>query len=1150
MTPRAPRLWTVAIVGAAATAFGGVPAYADRALALSFDDKPAYGRIVARWADGEEKAPKVSASVVNQVLVLSFDEKITLDFEALKEGLPDWAAVTRMDPDGRTARIGLKRAARAHVSTSVDLLAIDLVPEADASDPPDIVSPLVAKRAAETEAKRIAAIPPPPAILDLEVRGSHAGDSSRVAFYWPRRVGYSVVSSNGATLKLLFANRAKADLAYLKISPPTNLASFDAENTDRGYLVTLTAKDDLPIRHFMEGDVAVVDISRPPPPAPESEAAPRSPSNQPQAAKPPARSQPEPTPQLVATSPRITPPRAGPAEGQPGRLVPPPQTADTQSEDAVPADGAPAVVGGLARETAMAPSWRDGAPKSGVVEVRVAPLSSGAEFKMAFAEPTPAAVFARGSTVWAVFAANADLRLDPATLPAGFKARAQRSRDATMLRIEAPKGMSPSADAEDETWTIRVSPSAMRPARYLRPDRKSGGGSARIETMLVGASGIVWFDDPVIGDQMAAVVAYAPSSASPTARDFVEANLPATAHGLVVIPRSDDVAVTLEGERVVVSMNAAEISDVDRPPGEQVAGEGAAAFVDFAAWGGRVGEAHQKRRSELETLASRLEPASTEGAEAQLDLARFFLGHDMSFEAIGVLKLAGEARPELQQDARYAGLLGAANVLAGRYAEAETWLSKGMLRGDASAALWRGLVAIQRGQWERASELFRTAGRELYAYSPKQAARFSVAWAEAALNLNDFDTARHQAEQARTNGEGETAQRAELVLANLTAIIDGGAAAYPEFERLARQAIEPVAVRAELRRLAIAVESGKLSVNDAAAELESLRFRWRGDDVEMATVGILADQYMRVGRFREALLLAQSTALRDADAPGARDLRIKLTDYFRRLYLDGEADRLDPIQAVGLFYEFSTLAPIGPDGDQMIRKLAQRLVAFDLLDPAAQLLQHQVDNRMRGVGKAVIAIDLARIYLMDKRPDRALAAINSTRQPSLPQEIALERRLLEAAAYLEMGRHDHAVELVQPLEGPEARSLLAEAYWRDRKWAEAAQTYRAMLPDPGAASGADTGVAFKGAIAARMARDAALIGEFRRFAPVFAGQADKASFDLITAQGEASGASLSEAVRRLADAPRVDAFAAAMRQKLAAPATAQAASPANAGGAR
>jgi hypothetical protein len=289
---------------------------------------------------------------------------------------------------------------------------------------------------------------------------------------------------------------------------------------------------------------------------------------------------------------------------------------------------------------------------------------------------------------------------------------------------------------------------------------------------------------------------------------------------------------------------------------------------------------------------------------------------------------------------------------------------------------------------------------------------------------------------------------------------------------------------------------------------------------------------MRVGRFRDALMLAQSTAMRDAAAPGARELRIKLADYFRRLFLNGEADRLDPIQAVALFYEFDdNLMPIGPDGDQMVRKLAQRLVAFDLLEPASALLQYQIDNRIRGVSKSAVAVDLATIYLWDKRPDKALAAINTTRQPQLPKDLALERRLLEAAAYRDLGRYDHVIELVSPLEGVEAKSLLADAYWRDRKWPEAAAALASMLPTPGAAQKKDADLVFKAAIAARMAKDPALIARVRGYAGVMNDNPNKASFDLITSQADVSGAALSEAVRRLADAPRVDAFAAAMKQR-------------------
>ena len=122
------------------------------------------------------------------MLILAFDQKVTINLDKLKEGLPSWAAVTFMDPDGMTARIGLKQTPRLAVSTSVDLAAVDLIPKELKANPPSIVSPLVAKRAAEAEAKRVAAVPPPAPMEPLEVRGSHSGDSSRVAFYWPGKV--------------------------------------------------------------------------------------------------------------------------------------------------------------------------------------------------------------------------------------------------------------------------------------------------------------------------------------------------------------------------------------------------------------------------------------------------------------------------------------------------------------------------------------------------------------------------------------------------------------------------------------------------------------------------------------------------------------------------------------------------------------------------------------------------------------------------------------------------------------------------------------------------------------------------------------------------------------------------------------------------
>ena len=54
--------------------------------------------------------------------------------------------------------------------------------------------------------------------------------------------------------------------------------------------------------------------------------------------------------------------------------------------------------------------------------------------------------------------------------------------------------------------------------------------------------------------------------------------------------------------------------------------------------------------------------------------------------------------------------------------------------------------------------------------------------------------------------------------------------------------------------------------------------------------------------------------------------------------------------------------------------LAGRLVHVDLLEQAAQLLQHQVDERLQGVGKSQVAADLAAIYLLTKPGGREFAA--------------------------------------------------------------------------------------------------------------------------------------------------------------------------------
>src|SRR5690606_8548342 len=154
---------------------------------------------------------------------------------------------------------------------------------------------------------------------------------------------------------------------------------------------------------------------------------------------------------------------------------------------------------------------------------------------------------------------------------------------------------------------------------------------------------------------------------------------------------------------------------------------------------------------------------------------------------------------------------------------------------------------------------------------------------------------------------------------------------------------------------------------------------------------------------------------------------------------------LQPVQALALFYDFRDLTPVGADGDDMVRRLSRRLIDVDLLDQAAELLKHQVDNRLEGVAKAQVATDLAAVYLMNHQPQQALQALWSSRTTLLPTAMNAERRALEARALAELGRYEHALELRGDDRSEAAQDVRAEVLWKQQKWAEAAAMYERRL---------------------------------------------------------------------------------------------------------
>ena len=222
---------------------------------------------------------------------------------------------------------------------------------------------------------------------------------------------------------------------------------------------------------------------------------------------------------------------------------------------------------------------------------------------------------------------------------------------------------------------------------------------------------------------------------------------------------------------------------------------------------------------------------------------------------------------------------------------------------------------------------------------------------------------------------------------------------------------------------------------------------WRGDETEIEALKVLAHLYTEDGRYRDAFYTMRSAMAARPDSALTRQIQDEAAATFDSLFLTTKGDAIPPIDALALFYDFRELTPIGARGDEMIRRLADRLVAVDLLDQAADLLQYQVDHRLEGAARAQVATRLAVIYLMDRKPDRALAVLRASRTGSLGADLRDQRLLLEARALSDLGRHELALEVIADVSGRPATALRADILWAARRWDESAEQIELMLGD-------------------------------------------------------------------------------------------------------
>lgn len=1025
----------IGVVFASFCAIGSV-----HAAPMRVADRDGYGRIVFDWPT----PVRFTANVVGGQLVMQFDQPVTGDVNAAVAGLRGYLQSGRASPDRRTVTFPLTNAFQIRAITVGAAVVVDLF-----GAPPVPVQGESATALAQSAPGSLAVSRAP-----VAVRTGRHPDYTRVVFDWPVAVPY-VVGRQGDRTTITFERPSSLSVEALRRGLPVELRAATLNNSANQTLVVLPAPADQEIRHFVNGNSIVVDLL-------SSGAA---------IAAEPGQITPTPRPQQTAQNsvsegtapnvPQVAPslPRAVRTSGDVplallGELripVPPPAKPQVPASTSVSTTrSTTSAVGQTASVTSPAMQ------SAGTIE-DMAPSGSGpreVSLVIPWTEPAAAAIFRRAGFLWAIFDRYQQLDVDAlARAGAPFVTYVEQLpyRNNTIVRMVTQPGLNPFVRREGLAWIMDFRALPLRPTRTIEVRPQFDRENPNLFLPITEAGRTVAVEDPEVGDFFLAVPVIPLGYGVFPERNYADLDMPATAQGVVVIPKSD--GVRAQASRIGI--------DVDVDGGIAVSRQALAAGGDVAIpfesaeqlqrilnlpdW--QIGNDADYNRTKQALQFALGDEREEIREEARYRLARYQFVNGFFAETLAITRIMRDNTPQIEGTGAFRALRGATNLMMRRYDEALEDFNHFSLTNEDDVRFWSAIAKAQVGDPVLEAETIIKTGSTIESYPRRIKIPLAILAAEATIAAGDDFGAQGFLDMIRQEKPRPHEQAAITYLDGmLNQKIGELQVALDQFKAAEESQSRLYQTLASRERYELEHQLGEVTTAELIENLERLRYRWRGDDLELGILHRLADLYMDQNDYGEALRTLKLAASYFRDDPGVEQVASRMNEVYAKLYLEGAADELSPITAIALFDEFSDLLPPGRRGDEMIRKLADRLVSVDLLDQAAVLLERQVEFRLAGPDQARVGGRLALVHLLNRQPQKALQVLQDTNSGQLTRELQASRRRLQARALTELNRSDEAIVLLGADMSPESKQLRAEIYWRSQNWSAAANAIAEMVP--------------------------------------------------------------------------------------------------------
>ncbi|WP_165637730.1 tetratricopeptide repeat protein [Bradyrhizobium shewense] len=1149
----------------------------------SFSAGGGFARLVIKL--GEDVPSEVTTA--GSILIIRFDRAVDVPVDRVPEGAPDYVNSARRDPDGGAIRLSLARRVTVNTMNAGERTFVDLLPEGWKGPPPslpmDVVKELAERaRVAERALRAQRAAAETKKRPQIRVRASVQPTFVRFVFEMPDGVGVSSVL-NEQKLTLAFNANLNFDLADAVVAAPPNVASIKQKADIDQTNVEIALIGDSDVHSFRDEKNYVVDVSFQPDKGktaatPEAAIAQMKPAghaptpDKPAAEKPkeahrevaPPTSEtiareakievkPEVKPEAPAAMPPAEAPKPAPAAATEPAHAPeaPKETAKetlkpappVSEAAAAPAKPAPAEAPKEAVKEAVkaASAEAAAAPQPTIASVDARRDSDGLRVTFPLQVATPAAAFRRGDTVWLVFDTPKPIDVEPIRARGGAMigevGRIPLDKgQAVRIRLTRPLVYSLASEevGKETNWLLTLADKIQSTPLPLMMSRNiTDPALANIAIPFANPGLLHKLTDPDAGDTLYVVTAQRPVRGFIKRQDLVDISLLESAHGIAIRPNSDEVGVEVGADKVILGKKGGlTLSPVD------ISAERAPTAVRpiFSPEGWRKGQSDNfmGRQAELMTAISAVEPALR--SLPRLDLAQFYMSRAMYHEAKAVTELM-LSDPLNKEESGALIMHAIASILIGWPAQGLKDLANPVIGNSHDSQLWKALAFARQGKWADAREKFKNVEFAI-ASLPLDIQRIVTMDAmRASLEVKDYAGASKRRSELEVVGVSPEAAPGFAVLrGRLAEALGHDKDALDDYRFAAASADRPAAAEAKQLEVALRQKRDEISKEDALRELETLSMTWRGDAIEVKTLQMLSQMFAENGRYRDALTAARTATRLQPNAEASRQAQDLASDLFTKIFLGPKGDELPPVEALGMFYEFRELTPIGRRGDELIRRLADRLASIDLLDQAAELLQYQVDHRLEGAARAQVAARLSMIYLANRKPDMAITALRASRISDLSGELRQQRLLLEARAQSDVGRHDLALDIVSNVSGREVLRLRSDIFWAGRRWRESAEQielyYGERFRDFKPLNAVEKSDIIRAAVGYALADDSIGLSRFReKYAPLMSESADRLAFDIASKPAAASSSEFAEIAKLAASVDTLDGFLREMKQR-------------------